>query len=71
MSKSGAIKLADFGITKELEETDRLCHTFVGTMPYMSPERLENINYSYSSDIWSLGVVVYEMATGKHPFVNT
>ena len=33
-----------------------------------SPERLENKEYSFSSDIWSLGIVIYEMATGEHPF---
>lgn len=34
----------------------------------MSPERLANQDYSYPSDIWSLGIVVYEMAVGEHPY---
>lgn len=37
----------------------------------MSPERLESLDYSYPSDIWSLGVVLYEMATGVHPYPKT
>lgn len=37
----------------------------------MSPERLANQEYSFPSDIWSLGVVVFEMATGEHPFPIT
>ena len=36
-----------------------------------SPERLQSQDYSYPSDIWSLGVVVFEMATGEHPFPKT
>ena len=34
----------------------------------MSPERITGNNYSYPSDVWSLGIVVYELATGKYPF---
>lgn len=34
----------------------------------MSPERLQNLEYSYASDIWALGVMIWEMATGKYPF---
>lgn len=37
----------------------------------MSPERLEGLDYSYPSDIWSLGIVVYEMTMGDHPYPKT
>lgn len=57
-------KITDFGISKDLEATLKECNTFVGTYSYMSPERMENKNYSFESDIWSIGVVVYEMASG-------
>lgn len=40
-------------------------------MVYRSPERIQNLEYSYPSDIWSLGVVIYEMVTGQHPYPQT
>ena len=39
-----------------------------GTFKYMSPERIRNEPYSYSSDIWSFGLVMLECATGRYPF---
>ena len=59
VSSSGAVKLSDFGISKELGMTIGLCNTFLGTMIYMSPERIYGKKYSYSSDIWSLGLMLY------------
>ncbi|CAD8101871.1 unnamed protein product [Paramecium sonneborni] len=68
INSSGQIKVTDFGISKQLENTIAIARTFVGTLMYMSPERTEGKNYSYASDIWSLGLIIYEMATGKHPY---
>lgn len=68
ISSSGAVKLSDFGISKELGVTIGLCNTFIGTMIYMSPERIHGKNYSFSSDIWSLGLMLYELAVGKYPY---
>lgn len=45
-----------------------MCGTFVGTFRYMSPERIQRTPYSYSSDIWSLGLVLMEAATGMYPY---
>ena len=42
--------------------------TFVGTWKYMSPERMEGESYSYQGDIWSIGIVLVELMTGKYPF---
>merc|ERR1712137_734417 len=42
--------------------------TFVGTETYMSPERVLGEDYSLVSDVWSVGMVVYELATGRYPF---
>ncbi|CAD8120564.1 unnamed protein product [Paramecium sonneborni] len=68
INSQGQIKLTDFGISKQLENTIAIARTFVGTLMYMSPERTEGKNYSYASDIWSLGLIIYELATGKHPY---
>lgn len=68
VNKSGEVKITDFGISKSLEETEEMCKTFVGTMNYMSPERMAGEKYSYASDIWSLGIILIELASGKYPF---
>ena len=68
VNSAGEVKLTDFGISKTLEETLAMCYTFVGTMNYMSPERMEGEKYSYPGDIWSLGVILAELASGVFPF---
>jgi serine/threonine protein kinase len=62
------VKLSDFGISKALDSTAGICNTFVGTAVFMSPERAVGASYTLSADIWSLGVIVYELKTGKHPY---
>lgn len=44
------------------------CATFVGTVTYMSPERIRNDSYSYPADIWSLGLALFECGTGDFPY---
>merc|ERR1719343_416807 len=67
----GQVKLTDFGISKDLNSTVGVAATFVGTASYMAPERALGKDYSYQSDIWSAGMVVYELATGRYPFATT
>ncbi|CAD7967410.1 unnamed protein product [Amoebophrya sp. A120] len=63
------IKLGDFGIAKVLEGSkDYLARTQIGTPFYMSPEVFKNASYSYKSDIWGIGCVLYELICGKHAF---
>ena len=64
---SGHIKISDFGITRELN-TIEVANTFVCTLAFMSPERIAGRDYSYASDIWSLGCVIMELCTGKKLF---
>ena len=67
---SGQIKLSDFGICKTLD-SDAKCHSFVGTIKYMSPERVKKSEYGCPGDVWSLGLTLFELATGVFPYPNT
>lgn len=64
----GEVKITDFGVSAIMASTSGQAHTFVGTYNYMSPERISGGKYGYKSDIWSLGLVLLECATGKFPF---
>lgn len=59
--KSGLIKLGDFGVAKQLDFTDDLAHTSLGTPYYVSPEICLGRFYNYKSDIWMIGCVLYEL----------
>ena len=61
--------LADFGVVKMLVSSSNLTGTsLVGTPAYMSPEQGQGLEIDGRSDVYSLGVMVYEMLTGQHPF---
>ena len=76
------VKVLDFGLAKRAADSDMTAAitemhasltqagTAVGTLPYMSPEQLRGEPVHVSSDIWALGVVLYEMATGARPFTG-
>ncbi|CAJ1432698.1 unnamed protein product, partial [Effrenium voratum] len=67
-NRAGEVKLTDFGIAKDLDKTLAMAGTFVGTVTYMSPERCLGQDYSFASDIWSVGMVIFELSTGRYPF---
>jgi serine/threonine protein kinase len=60
-------KIADFGISRMLESNE-MASTTTGTIFYMAPEILGSDGASFPADIWSMGVMIYEMATGRLPF---
>ena len=68
LMKNGLVKLGDFGIAKGFQKTIDKAKTMVGTPYYLSPEILESKPYDSKSDIWALGVLLYEMMTFKMPF---
>ena len=45
--------------------THNFANTFLGTAVYMSPERIQHKDYEYNCDVWSLGLTIYELATGR------
>nr|CCC93678.1 putative MAP kinase kinase [Trypanosoma congolense IL3000] len=69
-SLDGSVKFSDFGASSCLEYTRENALSFIGTLTYMSPERLKGEPYSFSADVWSLGLVVAELALGKCPFID-
>ena len=68
LMKNGKLKIGDFGIAKALTETKNNASTVIGTPYYFSPEIINGEPYNYKTDIWSLGVVLYEMCCLKLPF---
>lgn len=64
----GTVKITDFGIAKSLIEDNTKTINILGTAYYISPEQAQGKILSYSTDIYSLGVVLYEMLTADLPF---
>jgi serine/threonine protein kinase len=74
-TESGAIKILDFGLARLERKTDLDSGTritragmFLGTPAYASPEQLLGAEVDRRTDIFSFGVILYELATGRHPF---
>lgn len=61
------VKVLDFGIAKLLQEDSGQTNSFMGTLPYSSPEQMEGQDLDPRSDIYSFGIMMFEMLTGKMP----
>ena len=82
ITPEGRVKILDFGVAKRLPIGDGAQTmtksgldltqegTIVGTLPYMAPEQLRGQPADARSDIWAMGVVIYEMASGERPFTG-
>ena len=66
--KNGAVKVADFGIARLMESDNTMTKEAIGSVHYISPEQAKGSRVDNRSDLYSLGVVMYEMITGKTPF---
>lgn len=58
------IKIADFGFSKKLKNKGEVNRTICGTPLYMAPQVVQKNTYSYKADIWSIGVILFEMLNG-------
>ncbi|KAJ1018148.1 hypothetical protein NDA16_005014 [Ustilago loliicola] len=66
VTREGQIKLCDFGVSGEL--INSVAGTFTGTSYYMAPERIRGLAYTITSDVWSLGLTILEVASNRFPF---
>ncbi|HXM11448.1 MAG TPA: tetratricopeptide repeat protein [Terriglobales bacterium] len=79
ITPDGRLKILDFGLAyilrteTEVSETAPLAETYsdAGTLPYMGPEQVKGQTPDERADLWSAGIVLYEMSTGKTPFGNS
>ena len=65
---NGVLKVADFGFCKELLKETDMTQTMVGSPIYMAPEVLKGLIYDSRADIWSMGVILYEILYGICPY---
>jgi len=68
IDQENRVRVLDFGIAKALSLSRRLTRNEFGSVPYASPERLDSGEVNIMSDLWSLGVLLYEMVAGSQPY---
>ena len=70
VNKDGTVKVVDFGIARVLETSRTQTGMLIGTFAYMSPEQYHGEHADERSDIWSFGVLFYELLCYEKPFVG-
>lgn len=68
IGSNGRIKLCDFGFARAMSSNTIVLTSIKGTPLYMSPELVKEQPYDATSDLWSLGVILYELYVGQPPF---
>jgi serine/threonine protein kinase len=68
LAEDGEIKVLDFGIAKALSLSRKVTRNDFGSVPYLSPERLDSTEVDAHADLWALGVILYELLSGAAPF---
>ncbi len=76
ITETDQVKIMDFGLAKFVGSSAPASHltqtgTTLGTVPYMSPEQVRGEEVDQRTDIWSFGVILYELLTGQHPFAQS
>eukprot|EP00768_Dysnectes_brevis_P005405 gnl/Dysnectes_brevis/3891_a5034_833.p1 GENE.gnl/Dysnectes_brevis/3891_a5034_833~~gnl/Dysnectes_brevis/3891_a5034_833.p1 ORF type:complete len:391 (-),score=87.01 gnl/Dysnectes_brevis/3891_a5034_833:196-1368(-) len=73
LNRKGVCKLSDFGVASAVLKHDEeaVKQSFVGTLSYMAPERIQSKAYGPASDIWSFGLTLMELLTGAYPYTST
>lgn len=70
LTNEGTAKLADFGVSIELDNAAAKRKSFIGTPFWMAPEVIQELEYNCLADIWSLGITAIELAEGVPPYSN-
>uniref|UniRef100_A0A1D2A7B3 non-specific serine/threonine protein kinase n=2 Tax=Auxenochlorella protothecoides TaxID=3075 RepID=A0A1D2A7B3_AUXPR len=71
LSAAGTVKLCDFGFARSLSAHTLMVTSVKGTPLYMAPELVQERPYNHTVDLWSLGVILYELYVGQPPFYTT
>ena len=70
LTSGGSVKVGDLGLATQLKSPDDMARTQCGTQIYMAPELLRGLEYDEKNDVWAMGCILYEMATGRFAFDN-
>lgn len=72
IDSQGILKIGDFGFAKQMgiEATQDSGNKIKGTLGYLSPEQCQSLHINFNSDVFSLGIILYEMCMRKNPFNN-
>lgn len=68
ISANGVVKLCDFGFARAMSNNTVVLTSIKGTPLYMAPELVQEMPYNHTADLWSLGVIIYELFVGQPPF---